>query len=195
MKKSRIAVLTIAVLIIVWGVFHFYPSNTRDSEATPSSSKELEHLLKTFGFYKPSFTPQRVEEIVLFDLNQKPVKLTDYKGAIVFLNFWATWCPPCRDEMPAMQKLYDRHKTDPFRMIAVSIKEPPVQVMNFFKDRQLSFTALFDPRGEAGKKFGINSIPTTYLLDKNGNIIARTLGPRDWDSRQAHTLFQHLVKI
>ena len=65
----------------------------------------------------------------------------------------------------------------------------------FFKDKRLSFTALLDPRGEAGKEFGINSIPTTIILDKNGNIIAGAIGPRDWGSRQAHTLFQHLVDI
>ena len=132
MRISRIAILSITVLIIVLGVFHFYPSNTKDSAVTLVSSVELENLLKTFGFNKPPFTP-RVEEIVLFDLNQNPVKLTNYKGAIVFLNFWATWCPPCRDEMPDMQKLYDRYKTEPFKMIAVSIKESPVQVINFFK--------------------------------------------------------------
>ena len=194
MKISRIAILTISVLIIVLGVFHFYPSNMRDSKVTPANSKELENLLKIFGFYKPPFTPQ-VEEIVLFDLNQKPVKLSDYKGAIVFLNFWATWCPPCRDEMPAMQKLYGRYKTEPFNMIAVSIKESPVQVMEFFKEKRLSFTVLLDPRGEAGKKFGINAIPTTFILDKNGNIIARAIGPRDWSSRKAYTLFQRLVNI
>ena len=194
MKISRIAILTISVLIIVLGVFHFYPSNTRVSKVTPASSRELENLLKTFGFYKPPFTPQ-VEDIVLFDLNQNPVKLTDYKGAIVFLNFWASWCPPCRNEMPSMQKLYNRYKTEPFKMIAVSIKESPGQVKDFFKEKRLSFTALLDPRGEAGKKFGINSIPTTFILDKNGNIIARALGPRDWDGRKAHTLFKHLVGI
>ena len=134
MKKSRIAVLMMAATVTVWGVFHFYPLNTRASKVTPLSRKALvEDLLKTFGFHKPTFTPQ-IEDIVLFDLNQRPVKLSDYKGAIVFLNFWATWCPPCREEMPAMQKLYDRHKTEPFKMIAVSIKESPVQVMNFFKD-------------------------------------------------------------
>lgn len=188
------AVLTIAFVIIAWGVFHFYPSGGMNSTVAPASSGELENLLKTFGFYKPSFTPQ-VEEIVLFDLNQKPVNLTDFKGTIVFLNFWATWCPPCRKEMPSMQKLYNRYKTEPFKMIAVSIKESPVAVKDFFKENRLSFTALLDPRGEAGKKFGINSIPTTFILDKNGNIIARAIGPRDWDGRKAQTIFQHLVKI
>lgn len=190
--KHRIAILAIVVLIIVLGVFHFYPSNTMDSNLTPPSSKELENLLETFGFYKPSFEPP-VEKVTLFDLNQNPVKLSDYKGTIVFLNFWATWCPPCRDEMPAMQKLYDRYRTKPFKMIAVSIKESPVQVMEFFKDKRLSFTALIDPSGDAGKKFGINSIPTTYLLNKDGRIIGRAIGPRDWAGRHVNSLIQHLV--
>ena len=193
MKISRIAILTISILIIALGVFQFYPSNTKDSKVTPVTSGELENLLKTFGFYKPPFTLP-VEEIVLFDLNQKPVKLSEYKGAILFLNFWATWCPPCREEMPDMQKLYDRYKTERFKMIAVSIKDSPVQVMEFFKENRLSFTALLDPRGDAGKKFGINSIPTTFILDKNGHIMGRAIGPRDWAGKKAHTLFKHLVE-
>jgi|TARA_B100000315_G_scaffold61791_2_gene56097 thiol-disulfide isomerase/thioredoxin len=188
------AVLSIAVLIIAWGVFYFYPSGTINSIVAPANSGELENLLKTFGFYEPTFTPQ-LAEIVLFDLNQKPVKLTDYKGAIVFLNFWATWCPPCREEMPSMQKLYNRYKTEPFKMIAVSLKESPETVEDFFKENRLSFSALLDPWGEAGKKFGLNSIPTTFILDKNGNIIARALGPRDWGGRISQTIFHHLVKI
>ena len=142
----------------------------------------------------PAGTPQ-VEGIVLFDLNQKPINLTDYKGAIVFLNFWATWCPPCREEMPSMQKLYNRYKNEPFHIIAVSLKESPTQVKAFFKKKRLSFTVLIDPKGDVGKKFGINSIPTTFILDKNGEVIGKAIGPRDWGSKRSHALFQHLIEI
>jgi peroxiredoxin len=97
--------------------------------------------------------------------------------------------------MPAMQKLYDSYKTKPFKMIAVGIKESPVQVIDFFKDQRLTFTALLDPRGEVGKIFGINAIPTTFLLDKDGGIIGRAIGPRDWAGGDAQTLFQYLLDI
>jgi len=194
MKKNRVAIIIVSAIIIVWGGYYYYPSNTKNLKLNPESTEELEKLLKTFGFIKPPFTPL-VEEVVLYDLNKKPVKLADYKGSIVFINFWATWCPPCREEMPAMQKLYDRYKKEPFHMIAVSIKESPAQVKAFFKEKKLSFTALIDPKGAVGKKFAINSIPTTFILDKNGNVIGKALGPRDWGSRKSHALFEHLVKI
>jgi peroxiredoxin len=129
----------------------------------------------------------------LLDLNGKRVILSDFKGKIVFLNFWATWCPPCREEMPSMQKLYIRFKDKDFDMVAVSLNEPASVVKKFFKDYNLTFTALLDSDGELMTPYGIRAIPTTYIIDRDGAIIGKAFGPRKWNSKQAIALLEHLI--
>jgi thiol-disulfide isomerase/thioredoxin len=130
----------------------------------------------------------------LLNLNGKKVTLSDLKGKIVFLNFWTTWCSPCREEMPSMQTLYTRFKDKDFALIAVNFNESADVVKKFFKEYKLTFTALLDSDGEIGAAFGIRSIPATYILDKNGGIIGKVFGPRQWDSKESIALFELLIK-
>jgi thiol-disulfide isomerase/thioredoxin len=132
-------------------------------------------------------------EIKLNDMDGRPVSLSDFRGKIVFLNFWTTWCPPCRIEMPSMEKLHQKFKDGDFALVTINLQEPASRVKEFFKEFELTFTALLDIDGEVGIMFGINQIPTTYILDKQGRIIGKTLGPRDWDSRESTALFEHLT--
>jgi thiol-disulfide isomerase/thioredoxin len=129
----------------------------------------------------------------LKDLNGSEVALSDYKGKIVFLNFWTTWCPTCRIEMPSMEKLHQKFKNQDFAMVTINLQESASQVKRFFKEYKLTFTALLDSDGEVGIRFRINAIPTTYILDKEGRIIAKTIGPREWDSKKSIVLFEHLT--
>ena len=103
--------------------------------------------------------------LLLEDLLGNRISLSEYKGKIVFLNFWTTWCPPCRNEMPEMEKLHTSLKDQAFIMVAVSLKESPKKVDAFFKDRKLTFTSLIDRKGRVAKAFGIAQIPTTIILD------------------------------
>lgn len=132
-------------------------------------------------------------DFMLHDITGVPVRLSDLKGKVVFLNFWTTWCPPCRIEMPSMQKLYDTLKHRNFAMVAVDLQEPVSQVKAFVKEFKLSFAVLLDSEGEVGRRFGIRSLPTTFILDKDGGIIGRVYGPRDWSDRKAVELFEHLM--
>jgi peroxiredoxin len=133
----------------------------------------------------PSFT--------LKDLSGKEVKLEDHRGKIVFLNFWATWCPPCRDEMPSMEKLYTEFKDRDFRMLAVDLREGAKKVRAFKKKFKLNFPILLDSDGSVGSMYGVRSIPTTYLIDREGHVIGGALGARDWASKEAFELFDHLL--
>ena len=127
------------------------------------------------------------------DVNGQQVTLSDFKGKIVFLNFWTTWCPECRIEMPSMEKLHRKLKGKDFEMIAVNLQEPALRVKDFLKKYPLTFTILLDSKGKIGPQFGIRAVPTTFILDKNGGIIGRALGSRPWDSKESMALFEHLI--
>jgi len=129
----------------------------------------------------------------LQDINGQQVTLSDFKGKIVFLNFWTTWCPECRIEMPSMEKLHRKLNGQDFVMIAVNLQEPASRIKNFLKKNQLTFAILLDTKGEIGPQFGIRAVPTTFILDKNGGIIGKVLGSRHWDSKESMALFEHLI--
>jgi peroxiredoxin len=131
--------------------------------------------------------------INLKDVDGKNVSISDFKGNIVFLNFWTTWCPTCRIEMPSMEKLHQKLKNYNFTMVTINLQESASQVKAFFKEFELTFTALLDSTGEVGASFGIRAIPTTYILDKTGRIIGLVNGPRKWDSKEAIALFENLI--
>jgi peroxiredoxin len=134
----------------------------------------------------PSFT--------LKDLNGKEVNLEDYRGKIVFINFWATWCLPCREEMPSMEKLYSKFKDSGFTMLAVNIREGTKKVRAFKERFGLNFPILLDSDGRVGSKYGVISIPTTYLIDREGYVIGGALGTRDWASKEAFALIDQLLR-
>jgi thiol-disulfide isomerase/thioredoxin len=136
----------------------------------------------------------KAPNFALEDLNGNEVKLEDFRGKIVFLNFWATWCPPCRAEMPSMEKLYFVFKDRDFAMLAVDLRENGKKV-KAFKDRfKLSFPILLDLDGTTGLTYGVLSIPTTYLVDQEGYLIGGALGARDWARKEAFGLINQLLK-
>lgn len=125
-------------------------------------------------------------EFALPDINAKTVRLSDYRGKkAVFLNFWATWCPPCRLEMPTMEKVYQEYREKGLEVLAVSIDtgRPPdvaVQVISFMKELKLTFPALLDHKMEVAGKYRLVGIPTTFLIDRAGRIRFKEVGFRDW---------------
>jgi peroxiredoxin len=163
------------------------------ADKTVAGNEGVDRLFQEMGILKTETTPTPVD-IELEDLGGNRVRLAEFKGKIVFLNFWTTWCPPCRKEMPAMEKLHQKLKGHKFVMVSVSLKESAGKVDNFFKTQNLTFSALRDPKGHAAKKFGIAQIPTTFVLNKTGEIIGKALGPRDWESRTAVNLFKQLSR-
>ena len=121
------------------------------------------------------------------------MKLSDYRGRVVFLNFWATWCPPCRDEMPSMERLHKLLGGRGLEIVAVDLQEPKDTVQKFVKDNSLTFTVLLDAQGAVGGAWGAQSIPTTYLIDRKGRILARSVGGRQWDSADMVALFEAVL--
>ena len=118
----------------------------------------------------------------LEDLNGAKSKLSDLKGRVVLLNFWATWCPPCREEMPSMQKLHEALSDDGLVVLAVNLREDKKTVQRFMKDNDLSFPVWLDATGYVGSVYGARSIPTTYIIDRKGFVLGGMIGGRDWSS-------------
>lgn len=160
--------------------------------AARTDSRGMDRLFSIVGVIK---VPPAKDPVVinLKDVDGKDVSISDFKGNIVFLNFWTTWCPTCRIEMPSMEKLHQKLKNKNFTMVTINLQESASQVKAFFKAFKLTFTALLDSTGEVGASFGIRAIPTTYILDKTGRIIGLANGPREWDSKAAIALFENLM--
>lgn len=124
----------------------------------------------------------------------KPRSLKDYRGKIVFLNFWATWCTSCRDEMPAMERLYQEFKGKGFEIVAVNVKDKRADALAFVKQLKLTYPVMMDPQGEVGLLYGAWGMPMTYLIDENGIVLARMWGAADWYSPGARNLIRTLVE-
>jgi peroxiredoxin len=110
------------------------------------------------------------------------LSLADLRGRVVLLNFWATWCGPCEEEMPAMQRLYERFAGPDFELVAVSV-DTEGDVVKAFRERLgLTFPILHDPDRKVSHAYQSHRYPESYLIDRDGRIVARYIGPRDWDA-------------
>jgi peroxiredoxin len=139
------------------------------------------------GTVAPDFT--------LTTLDGKNVSLSDYRGQVVFLNFWATWCPPCRGEMPAMENLHRLMKGYDFVILAVSIdKKSTYHVKSFVESKGYSFSIMHDVTKEVARNYVVGGIPTTFIIDKNGIISNRLVGSRQWDSASVVNYFKKISK-
>lgn len=130
---------------------------------------------------RPSLVGNPAPDFSLPDLQGNMMRLRNLRGKVVFLNAWATWCPPCRDEMPAMQRLYKRLKGPNFEMLAVSVDHDRKAVEQFVKDLGLSFPILLDPQMTIVDPYEITGYPETFIIDRNGIVLTHEIGPADWD--------------
>ena len=122
------------------------------------------------------------------------VKLSDYRGKVVFLNFWATWCPPCREEMPSMEALYRKLKGRNFEMLAVSVDRDGEKVVRpFAKKYGLTFPVLLDPDNKTHRLYGLTGVPETFILDKSGAVIHKIIGPQNWMSNEWLDNFDRII--
>jgi len=132
-------------------------------------------------------------DFVLPDPAGTKLSLKDFRGKLVFLNFWASWCVPCREEMPAMERLYQEFKDRGFVILAVNIKDTRKDALAFVKELKLTYPILLDPPGEVGLLYGAWGLPATYLIGVKGEGLARAWGPADWYSPGARELIQALL--
>jgi len=119
---------------------------------------------------------------VLPDLDGREVRLGELRGKVVLVNFWATWCKPCEDEMPAMQRLHDALAPAGFELLAVSVDDTEEPVREFQERLGLRFPILMDPAKDVADSYQSFRFPESFLVDRDGTLVARYIGPRDWDA-------------
>lgn len=162
-------------------------STDPSSQASAETSPVLERIGPRVGTTAPNFQ--------LWDLDGNPISLSEYQGWVVLVNFWATWCGPCRVEMPAMERLYREFNSKGFEILAVSTDPQGIAVTRPFKESLgLSFPILHDSDYRVGIAYGARTLPITFLVDRQGMIRHRIFGARDWGSQEARQLIQTLLK-
>lgn len=109
-------------------------------------------------------------DVALTDLTGQPVTLSDFRGKIILYNAWATWCPPCKQEMPTLLAYYEAHKAQGFVIVAIADGQSPEEVRAFAQDYGLTFPVWPDPEYLASKTFRINSLPTSFVIDREGKV-------------------------
>jgi len=149
-----------------------------------------------FGMGERPYMGKDIEapDFSLRDLNGAERKLSGYRGKVVLLNFWATNCDPCKEEMPSMQILYERLKGKPFVMLAVSLDRSKKDVTGFIQEKKYTFTVLLDPDKYVARLYQVTGIPTTFIIDKNGIIKNRSIGKEDWSRDETVRIIEDLIK-
>jgi len=188
---SRKALILFASLVLGGTVYFFYPES-RDTSISSPKERKIDRLFKHMGLI-PYAEITGPDEIQFKDFDGRPVRLKDFRGKIVFLNFWATWCPDCVKEMPAMEKLHLKLKGKDFVMAAVNIKEPRARVQAFYKKHKLTFGGFLDSSGQVSSQMAVRAIPTTFILDRDGAVLAMATGSRLWDGKKSVALFEYLI--
>lgn len=147
--------------------------------------------------YSPIVPGSTAPDFTLPDLKGKMVSLSDYRDKVVFINFWATWCKPCREEMPSMERLYRflKSKGAPFEILAVSIdSEGPDVVDNFRKEFNLTFPILHDMKGRIKEVYKTTGVPESFIVDQNGVVAQKVIGGQDWTTPEAMGIIEALLK-
>jgi peroxiredoxin len=175
MKKKLIFVAAIAVTVALTPLL--------PAQEMPEGLSEAQRMLYQAGFGVPK-KEIAAPDFTIKTLKGKEVSLSDYRGKVVLLNLWATWCPPCRSEMPSMQELYDTFSREDFTILAVAAPDSPREsrdkIEQFISEGEYTFPILLDSSQSVYSTYGSGSVPTSWIVDPQGNLAARLVGARDW---------------
>jgi cytochrome c biogenesis protein CcmG, thiol:disulfide interchange protein DsbE len=139
--------------------------------------------------------PSLAPDFAVPDLAGQAVRLSGLRGKVVLLNLWTTWCPPCREEMPSMEKLYQRLRDRGFVLLAVSQDEGGKEAVEpFVRDLGLTFPVLVDPEHQVGDRYQVWGYPESFIIDREGRVVERVIGPRDWTSPEQVAALERLLE-
>ncbi len=129
-------------------------------------------------------------EFELKDANGNLWKLSDLRGKVVFINFWATWCTTCKAEMPYKERLYEKMQGKPFQMLGMLFRDNPRNLIPYFKKHSVSPPTLISPSDKVPRLYGITGVPETFIIDKDGIVREKIVGPREWDSSETMAMIE-----
>lgn len=159
------------------------------SSTTLFAAAPLGHLMDAVD------PPRPAQDFTLADVDGEESRLSDYRGKVVMLNFWASWCPPCRHEMPSMQRLYEKYADQGLVVIGVNQWEDEDLVFEFVGrlEPEPTFPVLLDRDSKVAEQYGVKGLPTTWLIDREGKLRYRAMGGRDFDHPAIEALIQSLL--
>ncbi len=152
------------------------------------SFERHDEVLAGQNFPAPNFSVERLEG--------GKVSLSDYRGKWVLINFWATWCGPCVEEMPSLEAFYNNHKGDNFTVMAISLdRGSKEKVEKFVKRLGLTFEIFHDPKSISSGLFNVSALPATFVVNPTGDVVAQAIGPRDWEDPVIVDYFKDLMNL
>ena len=158
-----------------------------------SLERRREELFLKIGI-QPIKGDKKAPNFCLEDLKGKKSELNNFKGKVIFLNFWATWCGPCKEEMPSMEILFQQFKEKDFVFLSISVDyEGRKPVKEFIEKQRYTFPVLLDPKCDVLDLYEVKRIPTTILIDKNRKVIGKVTGPMNWKSQEVFSLLNILL--
>ena len=157
-----------------------------------ASVSGLDEAARDLDLIRPP-RPKQASDFTVSLLGGETLKLRAQRGKPVLVNFWATWCGPCREEMPAMERLYLKHRARGFVLLAVSVDSDATLVKPFLDKLKLTFPVTLDTKMDLANVYGVRALPASFLIDRNGYLTALALGPRPWDNRAAHALVEGML--
>ena len=191
----RVKTLSAAALLVLLSAGPF-PGATG-----PASAGELAEIRELASAALPLLavhkSPEAIPEHVFLDRNEKETSLDAYRGRILLVNFWATWCPPCRHEMPALDRLQEALGGPEFAVVAVNLDRNGLKrATEFYELKNIrSLDIHLDPKAEAAGKMRVVNLPTSLLVDRSGREIGRLSGVEEWDSETAIRFFRDIVNL
>jgi len=176
MKKNHVIILlsALAVVLAVVGVLSFIGSN-KSNNNSPSNTTTTETSLPV-NSSSNSEEPQMALDFTLTDLNGKQITLSELKGKNVFLNFFTTWCGPCKRELPEIQKIQEEYKDKDLLVYLINLNEDEQTVKDYMEKNNYEFNILMDPNSDAGNLYRTTEIPTSLFINKEGKIVKRYSG-------------------
>jgi thiol-disulfide isomerase/thioredoxin len=191
MMKKSILILSFVLLfgISAYTVKSYNKNNNVITKISNQSNESSPVQLPTNNNVKEKLAASvkiKATGFKLQDLNGKEVSLSDFKGKNVFLNFWATWCPSCKAEMPEIEKLYQETKNSDLVILAINLGENRQTVQSFKDKNKYNFDMLLDTDQEVAIKYDITSIPTSFFIDKNGTIVSKKIGAMNIDEMKSY---------
>ena len=183
---KKIIILSLLIIAAISLFFFLQPATEQTGTTAQTSNDDSPSLLTTLNPATPA------PDFTLTDMDGETHTLASYQGKPVIINFWATWCPPCRAELPSMNRAWKKIKDEGIEMLAVNVGESEDTIFAFMGDYPIDFTVLLDESGEIINNWPIRGLPTTFVLDKQGNLVYRAIGGREWDSDELLNIVRQL---
>lgn len=186
------------LIMIIFTSFSLYAKQNDEvtksevKKTTEVTSSEMDKKVFVEAGLNAVNPPVEAPNFTLKNLSGENVSLSDYRGKPLMLNFWAHWCPPCKAEMPSVQELAEIGRKEGFSVLAVNLGDDQAVVKNYFTENEFDMDVMLDSSNQIGAMYGVRSIPTTYILDSQGNIVAGKLGGYHWSNEKIVEILKEL---